>query len=267
MVFTDLAGITVYLAVAALLAIRLAGRLPENLDNKRLLIALGLLGVLLHGISLYDSLFTPQGTDISVFSVMSLVGWAVALLLLISAFGKPVLNLAIIILPVAALTLVLRSFTDHHLYLQAKLPLGLEAHIMLSVLAYSLLSIAVVQAILLWIQESHLHNRHPGGFIRLLAPMETMERLLFQMIGLGFILLTVALASGAFYIEDLLAQHLVHKTVLSVVAWLLFGALLFGHWRWGWRGRVAIRWTLAGFVFLMLAYFGSKTVVELILAG
>jgi len=267
MVFTDLAGITVYLVVAALLALRLAGRLPGSLDNRKLLIAAGLVGVVLHGVALQASLFTPAGTDLSIFSVMSLVGWVVALLLLLSALRKPVENLAILILPVAAMTLALRAFSDHHVYLAAQLPLGLEVHIMLSVLAYSLLSIAVVQALLLWIQESHLHNHHPGGFIRLLAPLETMERLLFQMIGLGFLVLSIALLSGLPYVEDLLAQHLVHKTVLSVVAWLLFGTLLFGHWRWGWRGRVAVRWTLAGFIFLLLAYFGSKTVVELILAG
>ena len=135
----------------------------------------------------------------------------------------------------------------------------------MSILAYSLLSIAAVQAVLLYIQDTHLHNKHPGGFIRALPPLETMETLLFQMIGLGFIVLSISLLSGVPYIENILDQRLVHKTVLSVTAWVVFGILLFGRWRFGWRGRTAIRWTISGFILLMLAYFGSKFVIQLIL--
>jgi len=92
-----------------------------------------------------------------------------------------------------------------------------------------------------------------------------METLLFQMIGIGFILLSLSLLSGIFFLQDILAQHLVHKTFLSISAWVVFAILLWGHWRYGWRGKVAIRWTISGFVVLMLAYFGSKMVLELIL--
>jgi ABC-type uncharacterized transport system permease subunit len=92
-----------------------------------------------------------------------------------------------------------------------------------------------------------------------------MESLLFEMIGSGFVLLTLALASGFVFLEDMFAQHLVHKTVLSSLGWLVFGGLLVGRLRYGWRGRTAIIWTLSGFVILVLAYFGSKAVLELIL--
>jgi ABC-type uncharacterized transport system permease subunit len=92
-----------------------------------------------------------------------------------------------------------------------------------------------------------------------------MESLLFQMIATGYALLTLALVTGILFLEDIFAQHLVHKTVLSIIAWLVFGILLWGRWRFGWRGRVAIRWTIGGFIFLMLAYFGSKFVLELVL--
>jgi ABC-type uncharacterized transport system permease subunit len=88
---------------------------------------------------------------------------------------------------------------------------------------------------------------------------------MFQMIRIGFVLLSLALFTGVLFLEDIFAQHLVHKTVLSIVAWLVFATLLWGRWRFGWRGQVAIRWTVGGFVFLMLAYFGSKLVLELIL--
>ena len=92
-----------------------------------------------------------------------------------------------------------------------------------------------------------------------------MERLLFRMIAVGFILLSVSLLSGLVFLEDIFAQHLIHKTVLSIAAWGVFALLLWGRWRLGWRGRIAIRWTLAGFAVLMLAYFGSKFVLELVL--
>ena len=99
----------------------------------------------------------------------------------------------------------------------------------------------------------------------MLPPLQTMESLMFQMVAIGFTLLTLALVTGFLFLEDIFAQHLVHKTVLSIIAWVVFGILLWGRWRFGWRGRVAIRWTIGGFIFLMLAYFGSKFVLELIL--
>jgi ABC-type uncharacterized transport system permease subunit len=141
----------------------------------------------------------------------------------------------------------------------------LELHILLSILAYSLLVIAALQAVLLAVQDHQLRNRHPGGLIRALPPLQTMETLLIQLIATGFVLLSLALLTGLFFLEDIFAQHLVHKTVLSLIAWGVFATLLWGHWRFGWRGRVAIRWTLGGFLFLMLAYFGSKLVLELLL--
>jgi ABC-type uncharacterized transport system permease subunit len=95
--------------------------------------------------------------------------------------------------------------------------------------------------------------------------LETLERLLFQLIALGFVLLTVSLLSGLAFVDDLFAQHLVHKTTLSITAWLIFGLLLWGRWRYGWRGRKAVRLTLAGIILLLLAYFGSKLVLETIL--
>jgi ABC-type uncharacterized transport system permease subunit len=88
---------------------------------------------------------------------------------------------------------------------------------------------------------------------------------MFRLIGAGFVLLTLTLLSGVLFVDNLFAQHLVHKTVLSIAAWVVFGVLLFGRWRWGWRGRRAVRLTLAGMVILLLAFFGSKFVLEVLL--
>lgn len=184
---------------------------------------------------------------------------------MLSALTKPVENLGILLLPLAALAIILAlRFPSIKLMQESEL-LGLNLHVLLSLLAYSLLLLAAVQAVLLSIQERHLHNRRPGGFVRLLPPLQTMESLLFEMIGAGFFLLGLALISGFVFLEDMLAQHLLHKTVLSIISWLVFAALLWGRFRFGWRGRTAIKWTLSGFGLLMLAYFGSKAVLELIL--
>ena len=92
-----------------------------------------------------------------------------------------------------------------------------------------------------------------------------MEKLLFELIWIGFILLTLSVASGFIFLDDMFAQHLVHKTILSIIAWCIFAILLYGRHAQGWRGTTAIKLTIAGFVVLMLAYFGSKFVLEIIL--
>ena len=224
-----------------------------------------LIALLLHGWLLYQGMFSPAGLNVGFFAVLSLVGWLVSLLLVLATLSQPVEMLGAFVYPFTALTVLLLAFNPTGHYLTGQLDAGLKLHILLSILAYSLLSIAAVQAALLYIQDSHLHNKHPGGFIRALPPLETMETLLFRMIGLGFLVLSLSLLSGGFYLDDIFSQHLVHKTVLSLLAWLIFAILLWGRWQFGWRGRIAIRWIISGFVILMLAYFGSKFVIELIL--
>jgi ABC-type uncharacterized transport system permease subunit len=134
-----------------------------------------------------------------------------------------------------------------------------------ALLAFSVLSIAAVLAILLAIQERALRHRQFGPWLRSLPPLTLTETLLFRLIGAGFLLLTLTLLTGILFVDNLFGQHLVHKTVLSIIAWLVFGALLFGRWRYGWRGRSAVNLTLVGMGVLLLAFFGTKAVLELIL--
>jgi ABC-type uncharacterized transport system permease subunit len=227
-------------------------------------LGIGLAAVVLHSTLLYQQILLPGGINLGFFNALSLAALMAALLLMVSATVEPVENLGIILLPVSAATIILAlAFPSDRVISEAER--GLASHILLSIMAYSLLALAAVQAVLLAIQDRHLHNRQPGGFIRSLPPLVTMETLLFQMISGGFVLLSLALISGFVYLEDIFAQSLVHKTVLSIAAWAVFGILLWGRWRHGWRGRTAIRWTLSGFAALLLAYFGSKLVLELIL--
>lgn len=244
---------------------RLFGAEADWRPSRSLGIGLGFAGLLLHAVFLYIGLFTAAGLNLSFFNALSLAAWSVAGLLLVSSLSKPVENLAILALPLAAIMVLLDlRFPGSHL-LGEDAGWELRIHVLTSMLAYSLLTLASAQAILLAVQDNHLRRHHPGGFIRALPPLQTMESLLFEMISLGFVLLSVALGTGFLYLEDMFAQHLVHKTVLSIVAWIAFAMLLWGRYRFGWRGRKAIRWTLVGFMVLMLAYFGSKAVVELIL--
>jgi ABC-type uncharacterized transport system permease subunit len=222
-------------------------------------------GMLFHGVALVRLMLTPVGVDLSFFSTAALVSLMVVLLFLLATIDKPVDKLGGAVLPLAAVTLTLRLVFSNEVHILTDLTPTMQAHILVSILAFSLLNIAALQALLLTCQDFQLHRKRTNWFVRSLPPLETMEAILFQMIGVGFLLLSLSLASGFLFVEDLFAQHLVHKTVLSILSWLVFGILLWGRRRFGWRGRTAVRWTLLGFAVLMLAYFGSKLVLEIIL--
>jgi ABC-type uncharacterized transport system permease subunit len=257
-------AIALYLLASTLLTVTLM-RGSEAAGQRNLVIMIGLAAVVIHGGLLYTSLLTPEGLNLGIFYAASLVAMMTSLLLLLAALLEPVENLGIAVFPVAAACIGLTMLYPAPHIITSASSWQLDSHILMSLLAYSTLGLAVLQAILLAIQDHHLRNRSPGGFIRALPPLQTMESLLFQMLTTGFTLLTLALVTGALFLEDIFAQHLVHKTTLSIIAWGVFAILLWGRLRFGWRGRTAIRWTIGGFIFLMLAYFGSKFVLELVL--
>ena len=225
----------------------------------------GWLGVIAHLAFITLQSLQTNNIDFSLFNVASLISGIIVLLLLLASLSKPVEKLGLFIFPIAALMLFLDiSFPDNG-QLLTRYDWKMKTHILSSIIAFSLLNIAALQAIFLAIQDQQLRKHPPRKIALSLPPLQTMESLLFQMIFTGIIFLTVSLLSGFIFIDDLFAQHLVHKTVLSILAWVIFSALLFGRMRFGWRGQTAIQWTLIGFTFLLLAYFGSKMVLELIL--
>ncbi len=260
-----------YALTGMLLAGRLFGR-GAALANavylrKNWILSTGLIAVLIHMAVLYNNIIASPagGLNFGFFNAISLMSWLIALLITVASFSKPLENLGVIMFPAAAIAIVLEIiFPSNHLVLSSEVA-DLRYHILISIMAYSLLTLAAIQAVLLAIQNQYLRNKHPGGFIRALPPLETMESLLFQLLGLSFVFVSLALITGAVYLEDIFAQHLVHKTVLAIISWALLAILLWGRWRFGWRGRTAIRWTLSAFVVLGLSYFGSKLVLELIL--
>lgn len=228
--------------------------------------AMALCATALHWAGLLPLLINDQGVNLSFFAAACLLSAVINTLVLVSGLRKPVYTLYILLMPLAVATIAMLLSAhqpSHHLPLSN----GVASHVILSILAYSLLTIATAQALLLAFQTRQLKHRHAGGVTRLLPPLQTMESLLFEMLWLGFGLLTLALVTGIGFMDDMLAQHLAHKTAFSVVAWLIYGLLLFGRHRLGWRGHTAIRFTLGGFAALMLAYFGSKFVLEILLGS
>jgi len=228
-------------------------------------IYLNWLAVILQTLSVLISVQQLNHFNFGFFNTASLVAMIVALMLLIAALTKPVIKLGAIVFPMAAIMLLLNQFFTQETGHLNTHNWAMTSHILTSVIAFSLLNIAALQAVLLAFQDMQLKSHPPKRFAQSLPSLQAMESLLFQMLSAGVLFLTVSLTTGFVFIEDLFAQHLVHKTVLSILAWLLFSGLLLGRWRYGWRGQTALCWTLSGFVLLLLAYFGSKFILELIL--
>lgn len=256
-------AVVFYLAAALYQGLFLLSRRPR--PSRRVFLALGAVAVIAHGISAGQTIYTGHGIDLGFFRVLSLIFWFVCLIGVLNNLRRPLETALALLFPLACVSIVMSTTLrgpDTHLPLFGT---GVFAHIILSILAYSVLSLCALQAIVLAIQERELKHRHTTGMLNALPPLQTMEAMLFELLWVGFGLLSVAIVTGAIYVDNLLAQHLVHKTVFSVVAWLIFASLLAGHHKLGWRGHTAVRWTLIGFGALALAYFGTKLVLELIL--
>jgi ABC-type uncharacterized transport system permease subunit len=258
----NLCATLAWLATWLLIGVRLRDRLQTRSPQHRsVLITLWLVALALHGWTILHHIAQAGGVSINFATASAIVMWLCNWLLFITMLSRPLETLGIFVVPFTLSAMLLPLLSPAHAT-TINLSNGLGIHIFTSLLAYSMLTLAALQASLLALQNRHLHNHHPGGLIRTLPPLLDMEALLFKLILLGVILLSFGLLSGALYVDNLFAQHLVHKTLLSIIAWIIFTVLLFGHWQYGWRGRIAIRWTLSGFFLLMLAFFGSKFVLE-----
>ena len=204
------------------------------------------------------------GVDLHFFAALSIVGVCVAGLCLLVNITRPVATLGVLVFPLAAALMLVDVFAA-----PSTQPLAMEwqikLHVTFALIGYSVLSVAALLAILLALQERALRHRKFDGLVRALPPLTLTESLVFQLIAVGFVLLTLTLVSGILFVDNLFAQHLVHKTVLSIAAWAVFGTLLYGRWRYGWRGRRAVRMTLIGMALLLLAFFGSQFVLEVLL--
>ncbi|NKF22527.1 cytochrome C assembly family protein [Solimonas marina] len=252
---------TIFAALLYLITAWIIWRRP-NLVLERLLPPVALL---LHAAVLATYVFHGGRITIGFNESLSLFAWQSALLLWVLCFREPLRILGVAIYPlaaVAATSVVIWPSPPGDIMVD---DWHVQLHIALSLFSAGLLTLAAVQSILLAVQDRLLHRSQLTHLARALPPVQTMERLLFQLIAIGFVLLSLTLISGMWFIRNWMAQHLAHKTILSITAWLIFGTLLWGRFRHGWRGRTAIRWALAGYAMLILAYFGSKLILEEIL--
>jgi len=209
------------------------------------------------------ALRTNGGPDMHFFAALSLVGLGMAVLTAVVGARGRMAALGVVVFPMAAILLL-----AYHGYGHApskELGWRLALHAWLALLAYATLSVAALLAIMLWLQERALRRRDFRPWLRALPPLADLETLLFRTITVGFSLLTLTLLTGVLFVDNLLAQKLVHKTVLSVLSWIVFGTLLIGRRRYGWRGSKAVHWTLTAMALLLLAFFGSQFVIELVL--
>lgn len=224
------------------------------------------LGLFLHGVVLYGDLYTPLGMNYDVFVILSFTSALMLLLSLIYSTYRPILSLNLIGIPVAAMGLILGFVFTQPVKLITQNSLSLDIHIILSLSAYAVLLMATIQAVILHLQDKELKKKQKRRlWVSVLPSYQAMEILLFDMLMTGFILLSSALVFGFFTIDDFFAQHLAHKTVFSIVSWFIYGALLVGRYRLGWRGQKAVRFTLLGFALLALGFIGSKFVLEMLL--
>jgi ABC-type uncharacterized transport system permease subunit len=227
-----------------------------------------LLGALVvHGITLNQNIFA-DGTMRFGFSVaLSMMFWLAIALYWIESLRARMEGLQMIGLPLAAVCVLLPMLLPSpHLTTQTD-TLAFRLHLIVSMLSYSLFTLAALHALLMAAAERSLHKGRLPAILAGLPPLLTMETLLFRLVHLAFVLLTLTLLSGVLFPEALFgkAMALGHKTVFALLAWLIFAALLLGRHLRGWRGRLALRWTLAGFAVLLLAYVGSHFVLEIIL--
>lgn len=257
--------ILLYIAATLLLAANVFNILEKFTKNNLIILILGIFALSLHADILNQSIFLQTGFDVGFFNIISIIGWLVALIVLITSFFQPIQQLLLVLYPIAAITIPLEQLFPSDRILDQSLPMGLRIHILLSISAYSLLMIGTLQALLLGLQDKFIKSKQISKIIDILPPLQIMEQLLIQIIVIGFFLLSLSLTTGIMFIDNLFEQHLIHKTTLSILAWIVYAILLWGRWSLGWRGRRITRWVLVGFIILILAYTGSKFVLELLL--
>ena len=264
------AGCWLLLSAMALRAARPAPAVgPSPRTDLRAETILVPIALVLHGMLLYRRVVQPDGLDLGVANAVSMLAWLTVLIYWLAGVAYP--NLAGILgimSPVALVAVLLQAMVpSSHVVNYGGDPF-FALHFVIAMLAYSLFFIATVHALVMLAEEKWLHRGVLPPFIRSLPPLLEMEALLFRILLAAFVLLTFTLVSGVFFSEQLFGRPFKttsHKMVFAFISWLIFGGLLAGRHFRGWRGRKAVHWTLAGFTALLLAYVGSKVVLELVL--
>lgn len=240
---------------------------PASARNPIWVSALLLVGIVVHAALLGSSVFQPDAVHLGFSNAVSLIAWLSVSIYALAALRVPLPGIQGWVAGIAAIGVLLPLALPDARAVPFSHTFGFRLHLVLSLLAYCLLFIAALQAVLMSAFEKRLHHGAAAAGMPGLPPLLTLESVLFRLIWAGFILLTLALGSGILFSEEVFgkAMSFSHKTFFALLSWLVFGGLLAGRAIWGWRGRLAVRWTITGFVMLLLAYVGSKFVLEVLL--
>jgi len=257
-------AVTLYALASALMLRNLRN---HSLVPLRILMLLVLPGLALHALLTWLQIERETGLYFGFFAAATLVALIMTTFVALAMVRLPVQNLLLLVLPINIVTIIGALTGSGAAGPMTGLDAPLIAHILVSITAYSILFMAACQALVLTYQEHALRSKRSIVTLRLLPPLETMESLLFALLWAGVITLTLAITSGFAFLDDMFAQHVVHHTVLAMASWLLYTGLLTGHYAFGWRSYTATYGTLIAFALLLLAYFGSKFVLEIVLGS
>ena len=229
--------------------------------NPSLQFYIGLVGSLSHLTAMALLMIQPEGIDFSLLKSASLVLATAVLFVTLSSQRFAIQTIQLGLMPIAGLFLILSVSLPSSLE-PLILSLGTGVHIILSILAYGTYTVAAVMALLLGYSSLRLKHHKMTSLVKHVPPIEALETMLFELIALGTVLLALSVVTGFLFLDDIFAQHLIHKTALSIVALVIFSIISFGHWQYGWRGSRIMRWIFGAYITLTLAYIGSKFVLE-----
>lgn len=230
--------------------------------------ALSCVGLAMHTGGVFAEMFSGEqihfGFGMAV-SAMLLIAVAITL---VQSFVHRVTTLTALVLLVSAAGSVLPVVFVGETYLAQTWSVLFRVHLLVALAAYSFMTIAVVQAVLLMRMDRKLKNPVADGPVDgLLANMPNlmaMERILFRIIACGFVCLTLVLVLGGFATMQAYGVPYVfdHKTVMTWLAWVVFAILLVGRYGFGWRKKQALFWFWAGIAVLSLAYLVYRLLLE-----
>ena len=234
------------------------------IKNYSFLVAIGLIT---HALLIYTHVFN-QGVDLSFANSTLLLSWIIVLIYLLLNNKSKYQGLEIFtLIPALIIVLVFPLIQPDHQSIQYY-SISASIHIIVAMLGYGLLAFGSIFSLFLLLFEKSLHAKTKNSLmISSSEPLLDVESKLFKIYWVGFAFLTFTLFSSLFFSNYLFGQSLDwnHKTIFTILAWLSYALVLFGRVQFGWRGKKSIIISLLAFAFLILAYLGTKFVVEIVL--
>ncbi len=224
---------------------------------------LAVVPLIAHGYLLHLLIDTDLGQNLSMINIISTSFWLIAIVLVVASLMRKLDILVTTVLPVTSIIVLLTGLSDNR-YLMDASSSGYLIHILIAIASLSIVSLAAIQSLFVNVLHNKLRQK-PTHIDSSLPALQDMERLLFLLITVGFILLTLAIITAILFMPSGGENFSLHKPILSVASWLTLGIFLLGHLKYGWRGKTAVYWTMAGFILLFLAYFGTRAVLEFII--